>query len=194
MQRTKVRFPRLRFSLSTGFQTQLEDLLRGGQLDLAATLIEDRPPARLRQLRLAAVPMVLLVHRDSPVKSAEELWARKKISEPRIGLPANTILTRYFQRELKRRGVVWPQTVDAGSIDLLTRYVANGDGFGVNIGVDSVVKHRDVRVLPLEGFAPLMMGLIWRGEPSVLVRAVIHETQRYARETWPDWQCKDELV
>jgi DNA-binding transcriptional LysR family regulator len=94
---------------------------------------------------------------------------------------------------LKRRGVVWRQTVEAGSIDLLTRYVANGDGFGVNIGVESVVKHRDVRVLPMDGFAPLTMGLIWRGEPSPLVRAVIEETQRYARETWPEWRCEDEL-
>ncbi len=193
MRRTKVLFPRLRFSLRTGFQIQLEEWLRQGELDLAATLVEMRPPARLRRLRLANVPLVLLAHRSSGVKSAAELWARKKISEPLVGLPSVTILTRNFEQGLKKRGVIWPQTIEAGSIDLVTRYVANGDGFGVNIGIDSVVKHRDVRVLPLEDFVPLTMGLIWRGEPTPLVRAVMEEIQRYSRETWPDRFVAEEL-
>jgi DNA-binding transcriptional LysR family regulator len=193
MQRTKVKFPRLRFSMRTGFQVELEEWLRKGDLDLAATLVEERPPARLRRLRLANVPLVLLVPRASPIRFAEELWAKKKLREPLVSLPPATILMRNFQRGLKRLGVTWPQTVEAGSIDLTTRYVANGDGFGVNIGIDSVVKHRDVRVLPLEGFAPLTMGVIWRGEPSPLVRAVIEEVQRYSRETWPTLFVEDEL-
>ena len=193
MSRMKVRFPRLRFSMRTGFQVQLEELLRDGGLDLAATLVGARPPARLQRLRLAKVPLVLLVPQRSAVKSAEELWARKKIAEPLIALPAATILTGNFLRGLKRRGVVWAQTDEAGSIDLITRYVANGDGFGVNIGIDSVVKRRGVRVLPLTDFEPLTMGLVWRGQPSPIVRAAIEEVQRYSRETWPDWFVADKL-
>jgi len=191
LKRTKVLFPKLRFSLRTGFQMELEALIRSGELDLAATLVDVRPPAKLRRLRLAHVPLVLLVHRSTKIKSAEELWARKKISEPLVTLPAATILSRNFEQGLKKRGVVWPRTVEAGSIELTTRYVANGDGFGVNIGIESVVKHRDVRVLPLEGFEPLTMGLVWRGEPSPLVRAVIEEVQRYSRETWSETFIED---
>ena len=193
MQRTKKQFPKLRFSLRTGFQFELEDALHRGELDLAATLVEDRPPARLRRLRLAHVPLVLLVHRSSPVRSAEELWTQKKISEPLIGLPAATILTRNFQRGLKKIGVTWSQAVDAGSIDLITTYVANGDGFGVNIGIESVVKHRDVRVLPLRGFDPVTMGVLWRVDPTPLLRVVIDEVQRYSREAWPDQFVEDEI-
>ena len=193
MQRTKKQFPKLRFSLRTGFQFELEDALRRGELDLAATLVEDRPPARLRRLRLAHVPLVLLVHRSSPVRSAEELWTQKKISEPLIGLPAATILTRNFQRGLKKIGVAWSQAVEAGSIDLITTYVANGDGFGVNIGIESVVKHRDVRVLPLRGFDPVTMGVLWRVDPTPLLRVVIEEVQRYSREAWPDRFVADEI-
>ena len=194
MRRTKKMFPRLRFSLRTGFQVQLEESLRNGELDLAATLVEARAPARLRRLRLAHVPLVLLAHRSSGVKSAAELWARKKISEPLVGLPAATILTRNFAQGIKKHGAHWPQTIEAGSIDLITRYVANGDGFGINLGIDAVVQHRDVRVLPLEGFAPVTMGLLWRGEPSPLVRTVIEEVQRYARETWPAWFVEEKLA
>jgi DNA-binding transcriptional LysR family regulator len=193
LQRIKARFPRLRFSLRTGVQTQLEEWLREGTIELAATLVEARPSVGLRRLPLARLPLVLVVPRRSRLKSAEELWAQRKIAEPLICLPPDTILARAFQRELKRRGLVWRQTVEAGSIELLTRYVANGDGLGVNIGLPSVVKHRDVRVLPLPGFAPLTMGLLWRGEPSLLLQAVIEEVQRYSRETWPDLALTDKL-
>ena len=54
------------------------------------------------------------------------------------------------------------------------------------------MKHRDVRVLPLAGFEPMIMAVLWRGEPSALLREVIDGVQRYARETFPDWACADE--
>lgn len=193
MRRTKQLFPKLRISMRTGFQVQLEEWLRNGELDLAATLVEARPPAKLRRLRLANVPLVMIVPVDCKVRSAEEFWVKKKLTEPLVGLPATTIITRNFQRGLKKRGVTWPQTVEAGSVDLITRYVANGDGIGVNIGMDEVAKHPGVRALPLEGFEPLTIGLIWRGEPSPLVRSVVEQVQRYARETWSDWFIEDEL-
>ena len=193
VRRMKARYPRLRFSMRTGFQMELETWLRDGELDLAATLVGDRPPARLRRLRVGRVPLVLLVPRDSAVQSAEELWAKKRLNEPLIALPPTTILTRNFQRGLKQLGVTWPQTVEAGSIELTTRYVANGDGFGVNLGIDAVARHPAVRVLPLEGFEPPTIGLMWRGEPTPLVRAALEEAQQHAREAWPDWFVEDEL-
>jgi len=194
LQWVKTRFPRLRLNLRTGFQSQLEEALREGQLDVALAPVEARPPARLRQVRLTSVPLVLLVHRRSPVKSAEELWARKKISEPLIGLPASTTVTRNFQRGLKRRGVTWPQALEATSLELVTRYVANGDGVGVNVAIPAMVKHRDVRVLPLAGFEPMTMGALWRGEPSPLVAALLEMVRRYAAETWPEWACGEKAA
>ena len=193
MQRVKKRFPQLRFSLRSGFQSQLEDWLRDGQIDVAVTAVEGRPPARLRHLRLIDVPMVLLVDRKSLIKSCGELWARKRLSEPLIALPASSIVTQNFQRGLKKRGVTWPQTVEATSIEIVADYVANGDGFGVSVALAPMTGRRDVRVLPLEGFAPMTVGALWRGEPTPLVRALIEDVQGYAREMWPKWACRDEL-
>ena len=51
-------------------------------------------------------------------------------------------------------------------------------------------KNRDVRELPLEGFAPVTMGALWRGEASPLARAVIEGVRAYARETWPERVCE----
>lgn len=194
MQRVRARHPRLRLNLRSGYQAQLETWLRDGLIDLAIGPVAARTPVRLRQLRLAWVPLVLLVHRQWPLKDAADLWARGKITEPLVGLPAGTSVMQNFQKGLQRRGVKWAQTVEATSIELVTSYVANGEGHGVSLAIPGASKHREVRALPLEGFAPMTMGLLWRGEPSELVRAAILEVQRYSRAAWPEWVIADELV
>ena len=98
---------------------------------------------------------------------------------------------RNFQHGLKRRKVSWPQAVEATSIELVTRYVANGEGHGVNLRVPAATKHRDVRVLDLDGFAPMTMGVMWRGEPAPVVAAVIEEVRRYSHATWPEWAAEE---
>ena len=193
IQHVRARHPRIRLSLHTGYQAQVESLLREGQLDVAITPIDARPPARLRCMRLLCVPIVLLVHRDSPLKNADELWVGKKLSTPLVGQIAITSIMRGFQRELKRRGITWPQTIEATSVEMVTRYVAHGEGHGVNVAISEVINHRDVRALPLKGFEPMTMGVLWRGEPSPLVRSVIEEILRYTKTTWPEWAVADKL-
>lgn len=186
MKRLKARFPGLRFSLRTGFSSQLETWLRDGELDVVFSVVDSKPPARLRQMRLTDMPLVLLVPRKSPLRSAQELWARKKIAETLICLPSTTAVARVFQRELKRRRVTWPQGIEATSVDLIGRYVANGDGIGVSVEKAFATNPRELRVLPLEGFAPVGMGVLWRGEASELLRAVIEEVGAYTRALWPE--------
>jgi len=193
LQRLKKHFSGLRFSLRSGFQSQLEDWLRDGQIDVAVTAVDSRPPARLRQLKLFDVPLVLLTHRTSPVKSCADLWVGKRLNQPLIALPASSVVTRNFQRGLKKRSVVWPQSIEATSIELVADYVANGDGFGVCVALASVARRRDVRILPLDGFMPMTVGAIWRGEPTPLVHAFVEVVQAYAREKWPEWACADQL-
>ena len=192
MQRVRADFPRMRFSLrTTGFQSEIEAWLRDGQIDVAFAPVYPRTPAGLRTTRLARLPLVLQVHPKSGVKSAEELWARRKIAEPLICLPESTGIVRGFFATLKKRRVSWPNVIEATSLDLVTRYVTNGDGIGLNILVNPKARPRDVRILPLAGFAPVTMGALWRGEPTPLVRAAIDGVRAYARATWPDWACAE---
>jgi len=148
--------------------------------------VSPRAPAGLRMTRLARLPLVLQVHPKSGIKSADELWAQKKIAEPLICLPENTGIVRGFLNELKRRGITWRNVVEATSLDLVTRYVSNGDGIGLNVLVNPKAKSREVRVLALEGFEPVTMGALWRGELTPLVQASIEGVRAYAKATWPD--------
>ncbi len=188
MRRVRAQHPDVRLRLDSGYQAQVEEWLRNGRIDLAITSLGARPPAKLRQLPMIRIPLVLLVHRTAPWTDADALLARKKIPEPLVAQPAETSFMLDFQRELRRRRVVWPQAVEATSVELVMRYVANGEGFGVvNRAALASVKPRDVRVLPLRDFPPMTMGALWRGEPSAVLRMVIREVQHYAQRTFPEW-------
>ena len=194
MRCVRAKNPNMRLSLHSGVQAQVEDWLRNDVIDLAITSAGPRPPARLRQLPLLRIPLVLLVHRTAPWKAAAELWAQKKIPARLVAQPAATSFMQSFQRDLKRRRIVWPQAVEATSVELVWRYVANGEGYGVvNRAALASFKGRDVRALPLDDFEPMTLAALWRGELSPLVRTVVEEMQRYTHATFPDWACDDKL-
>jgi len=191
--RLRARHLRLHLTLRSGYQTQFETWLRDGLIDLAVVPIEAKGAARPGQLRLLRVPLVLLVPRKSAYRTAGELLVRRKVREPLVGLPLATSVMRSFHRDLRRRGVVWPAAVEATSMEMITSYVANGEGVGVNLAIPEAIEHPDVRALPLEGFAPIDIGLKWNGAPSPLLRDALGELQRYVRATWPQWALPDEL-
>lgn len=192
MLRVREKHPEMRLSLHTGYQSQVEDWLRNDQIDLALTSIGARAPARLRQMRLVNIPLVMLVHRTAPWKTAEELLAQRKIATPLVAQPAETSFMLDFQRELRRRRISWPQAVEVTSAELVMRYVANGEGYGVvNQAALASVKPRDIRVLPLAGFPPMIMGALWRGEPGDLLRTAIREVMNYSHRTFPTWAAND---
>ena len=190
LKQLKTKFPKLRFSLrTTGYLSQVEEWLREGQADVAFLPVYERVPVGLRVARIASFPLVLQVPKASKLKNAAELFAQKQITEPLICLePRSNVVQRFFQ-ELKAQGATWPHVVEATSLDLVTRYVANGDGIGLNVLVDRKARQPGVRVVPLPGFSPLTMGALWRGQASETVQAVIEGVRTYAKTKWPDWVC-----
>ena len=195
MRRVRELHPSVRLSLRSGYQTQVEEWVRAGEIDLAITSVGKRAPAELRQLKLLQIPLAILVPRASPWRSAKDVLARKRIPEPLVAQPAKTSFMIDFQSELKRRRIIWPQAVEATSVELVMRYVANGEGFGVvNHAALAMLKSREVRALPLEGFPTMAMGVLWRGEASTLLQAVTEELRRYSRDTFPDWTVPDRLA
>jgi DNA-binding transcriptional LysR family regulator len=187
LRSVKKKFPRLRISLRTlGFLSEAEAWLRNGELDLAFLPLNARPSAKMKQMALARLPLVLQVHSKSHYRVAEQLWAQKKLALPLICLPASSGIALTFQRELKRRGVQWAQTIEATSLDLVNRYVANGDGFGVNVQVASK-KIPSVRSLPLPDFPSVTVGAVWCGELTPAAKATVDRVHTYVKKTWPDF-------
>ena len=189
----KESHPGLRLALRSGFQPELEACLHEREIDLAVIPLRGRLPPQVRSLRLLRLPLVLLVHKKSPIKSAAGILAQKRPAELLVGLPPTESISQVFQSGLKKLGVVWPLAIEASSMELITQYVANGDGVGVNIFMPDVVRHPQVRVLPLEGFAEVELAAMWHGEPTPLIRTFLQESQRYIAQYWPDQANLDEV-
>ena len=177
--------PDLRFSLRSGYQSEIEGWLQEGQSDVAITFMDTRPQAGLKSQAIVKLPLVLLVAKTSGIKSAAHFWAQDRIEEPLISLPPTESITRLFRLGLKRLKVEWPSVIEASSAELVTRYVANGYGVGVSVQVPALVKHPQVRVLPLNGFDPVEMAALWRPPLSPLKETLLAVIGKRARELWP---------
>ena len=180
-QSVRQRFPNLKISLREGYPQDFESLLLKEELDLGVTAIEKKPAAGLRSVALAELPLVLLVHKTSRVTAAEQLWQRDKIEEPLICLPAAEAICKNFQQGLARRGVDWFPSMEVSSLDLIETYVANGFGIGLSVQVPKAKLSPNARAVPLPDFAPVVLGVMWRGKISALLQAFLDEMQLRAK-------------
>lgn len=182
MQGVHKKFSGLKISLREGFPVQLEELLAKDEVDLVITLIERKPPSGFQSEILLELPMALLVEKNSPLKSAEELWRRDKITESLICLPSHEGVTRHFLDRLAELGVEWFPTVEASSVDLIETYVANGLGIGLGVSIPKRPLPPAVRALPLKDFPPAIIGALWRGKKNNLLEAFLDMARKRAHE------------
>lgn len=179
LMRQKV--PGLKLSLRSGYQSQMESWLQQQQIDLAITVLETNPPAGLNSQILAKLPLVLLVNKKSHLTTPDRLWEQDKIEEPLISLPPTEMASRYFQEGLAQRGIDWVPSIEASSLEMIVTYVVNGCGVGITVAIPGVPSGNKVRVLPLEDFKPVEVGVLWRKEPTPLVMAFLDEIQKQAQ-------------
>jgi DNA-binding transcriptional LysR family regulator len=181
-QAARKKFPGLKLSLREGYPVQLEEMLQRDEIDLAFSLIEGKLPAGTHSVTLLELPLVLLVEKNSPIKSAEEIWKRDKIDEPLICLPTLESISKKFQNELQKRGVDWFPGIEASSVELIEAYVASGLGIGVAISVPRKSLSPKVRMLPLAGFPPIVIGALWRERKTSLIDVFLAEAQKRVKQ------------
>ena len=180
-QTVRRKFPNLKISLREGYQGELETMLQREELDLAVTAIEKKSSPGIHALPLIEIPLVLLVPKDSPITAAEQLWKRDRIEESLICLPAMEPISRHFQQGLAQAGWEWFPSIEVSSLDLIESYVASGLGIGLYVLAPKAPLSSAVRTVPLPGFAPVVVGALWRGKTSPLLKAFLDEMQIHAK-------------
>jgi DNA-binding transcriptional LysR family regulator len=180
MQRLREQFPGTRLILRSGYQADLITWLEKQELDLALTLLDKNVPSGFHAEAVLQLPLVLLTSRKRKIKSAEELWKQKQIREPLLSLPQNEVICRQFQEGLRARRVQWKPTIELSSLELIATYVENDYGFGLALALPGPRFSSRIRVLELSGFPVVDLGLIWRGEPTAFLKALMSEVQRRA--------------
>jgi DNA-binding transcriptional LysR family regulator len=69
--------------------------------------------------------------------------------------------------------VDWFPSIEASSADLIEAYVVNGLGIGVSVAIPKKILPPNVRALPLRGFPPVVVGVMWRGRMTSLMQAFL---------------------
>lgn len=177
--------PTLRFALRSGPQPDVERWLQDGEIDVAIAPLQTRPQSGLKCLSIVKLPPVLLVPKDSPLKSAGDLWARDRIADPLICLPAGEAITRVFRNGLRDLKVDWPTAIEASSTEVVTQYVGSGYGLGVGVYLPDLIRHPNVRPLPLPGFEPVQIAALWRPPVSPIVNDALRAIEARAHHLWP---------
>ena len=176
----RKKIPNLRFTLHDAIEPELLGLLDQDDIDLAVTVLPPKLPVGTSAEPLLKLPLVLLVPEGHKLKSAADLWKRDKIEEPLISLPPIESIARNFQQGLARLGVEWLATIMVNSVDLIEIYVANGFGLGVTVHIPGVKTHPGLRRVTLDGFDPVVVGALWRGKPTPLIKAFVAEMKLMA--------------
>ena len=182
LQSARKKFPQLKLALREGYQPELEAMLQNQEIDLAVTVLEKKIPQGIQSRSMLDLPLILLVPKDSPYRSADELWKRDPIEEALICLPASEVICKNFQQGLLRLGIDWYPRIEITSVDLIEAYVSNGFGIGLTVSIPKTKMSPKVRALPLPGFSPVSLGVLWQGKPSPLIQLLLDEFQKRAQE------------
>jgi len=176
-------FPKLKVTLREGYHPEVLTWLQQQDIDASIGLIGNgKPPTGVNAIPMFKMPLVLLVPNSSKLKSAEELWQRDRIDETLITVPSNEAISRAFQDGLAKLEVDWYGGIELSTVDLVQTYVENGYGIGVTVAAPKMKYHSQVRTIPLEGFEPVIFGVLWQGRRSPLIDALLKTLEVAARK------------
>ncbi|HMJ66412.1 MAG TPA: substrate-binding domain-containing protein, partial [Candidatus Binatia bacterium] len=174
------KYKRLKVTLREGYQPQLESWIGRNELDIAITILSEKLPPGISGLHLFDLPLVLLVPKESSIKSAKDLWSRDRIDEGLISLPTSEPIYKNFQEGLARLGVDWFTSIEVSTVELVQTYVASRQGIGLSVIVPLAKENSNLRALALEGFKPVTFGVMYHNNPVPIVEAFLAAIQQAA--------------
>lgn len=180
--RMRRRVPGFHFTLVSGRIEEIESMLLQQGIDLGFAVLNGQRSEDLRTRLMLRMPMVLLVPAGSRCRQAEEIIRKDRIDLPLITLPAAEPMCRVFQDELRRRKVDWFPTLEVSSLDIVSRYVAEGFGVGLSLATPKSISGDHVKELPLPGFPEIQFGAIWLGRLSPLAETMLEEARSVLRD------------
>ncbi|PYK14356.1 MAG: hypothetical protein DME64_10880 [Verrucomicrobia bacterium] len=143
--------------------------------------VEKKSRAGIQVRPLLELPLILLVHRNSGLARAGELWKRDKIEETLISFPRTDPIHASFQRGLECLGVEWFCGIEVNSARLIERYVASGYGIGLAVAVPGFKPPAGVRVLELPNFPVVLVGTSWSDKLSNISKQLLAELESEAQ-------------
>lgn len=181
LRELRARHPSLKFVLRSGYQQDLERMLAASEIDLAVTVIDRTIASGLKARTLIELPLALYLPKAGRARTVEDILGADRIEEPLIALRPDEALPRLFQQELARRSIAWPTSIEAGTLELVATYAAEGFGVGLGVEIPGVKPPAHIRVLPLTDFPRLPVGLLWVEKLSPVAQALSDQLDAAAK-------------
>lgn len=192
LEKMKLRIPELRLSLREVEPAEVYTSLINQEADISISVIYGKLTDGLKAEELLRLPIVLLVPETCHVESLDDLLEENTegagflANLPLVGLPENEALYKLFQQGLKEKGVEWKVSVEVNSLDVIQSYVRRGFGAGIAVAVPGECGEsfaaEGCRVVPLDGFSPLIIGILYQGLIKPIAQEFINETKHYAKK------------
>ncbi len=192
LEKMKLRISDLKLSLREVEPSAIYTSLLNQQADIAVSIIFGKLTDGLKSISLLQLPVVLIVPESFNVKSLDDLieegddgtGLRAKI--PLVGLPPHEALQQIFEKGLQEKNITWDVSVEVNSLDVIRSYVRRGFGAGVAVGVPGEGGEEYIadgcKVIPLEGFSPLEIGILYQGILKPIAQEFVDETKSYVRK------------
>jgi len=177
LRRVRRRFPIFRLELHEAARADAERLLQVGEIDVAITVIDSKRRPEIHSRPLLELPLILLVNKKHRLTTAKQFWSRDKIEETLITFPRGDAVQTHFQRGLEQLGVEWFPGIEVTSTRLIEHYVASGYGVGAAVATPGFKPPHGVRVIPLPGFLPVVVGAAWAGKLSPIAQQFLAEVE-----------------
>jgi DNA-binding transcriptional LysR family regulator len=174
----RKRVPGFHFSLESGRMEEIEGQLRSGKIDLGLATSVGSKNDGIRHHELLRMPLLLLVRESDGPASAGEILDLDRIDLPLITLPRGEPAVVAFQQELQRRKIEWFPQLELASLDLVSRFVAEGYGAGLMLDVPGAARPPGTRALPLDGFPEVGFYALTSGTRPPMVELFISEAER----------------
>lgn len=178
--RMKKRVPGFQFTLASGRIEEIEARLLAQEINIGFASLNTKRSEDLRARSLIRLPLVLLVPKNSRYTKAEDIIRKDRIDVPLITIPSADPLCRLFQEGLRKQKVDWFASLEVSSLDIVSRYVAEGFGVGLSLSTPKLISDDQVREIPLPGFPEVEFGAMWLGRLSPVGEILLEEAERVA--------------
>lgn len=183
----KTQEPNLRLSLQEVDPSDVHHLLTTQQVDVAVSVLAGKLADGLRSEPLVEIPVALLIPKSMKAKSMKELIEKDPYNpkrfvgkDPLIGLPPHEVLQQLFQHQFEKERITWGTSVEVNSMEVIRDYVMRGFGVGLGLMIPGVKLPKELKAIPLKGFPPLVIGVIYQGEPKQLVSQFLKAARKRA--------------
>ena len=183
--------PELRLTLKDAEPSDIEDFLVRQQVDLAVSVIHPRLGEGLKAVPLMRLPLGLLLPSRHKARCLEDLLEKADVGWsaclPLVGLPAHEEVSQLFQKGIESRDLDWPVAVEVDSLEGVKHFVDCGFGAGMTVMIPGGAIPKGMRVIVLDDFPPLEVGIIYQGSLKPLAKqfldAAVQKVASLADET-----------